>query len=74
MSPNELTISFGKIVRKRREHMGVSQDTFAKMTGHHRTYIGTIERGEKMPTLLTAARLASALKMALSDLLKEAGL
>ena len=48
--------------------MGVSQETFADLTGLHRTYIGAIERGEKTVTIETAENLAEALQLTLSGL------
>jgi transcriptional regulator with XRE-family HTH domain len=40
--------------------MGLSQDAFADLCEVHRTYIGSVERGERNITLDTLARIASA--------------
>ena len=53
--------------------MGLSQEKFAELTEHHRTYIGFLERGERSPNVATLQRVATALKMKASDLLREAG-
>jgi ribosome-binding protein aMBF1 (putative translation factor) len=63
----------GHIVRCKREQLGLSQEKFAELTEHHRTYIGFLERGERSPNVATLHRVAKALKMKASDLLREAG-
>jgi len=50
----------------------VSQERLSLETGVHRNYIGGIERGERNPTLTTLARLAEALDVRLSELLRQA--
>jgi transcriptional regulator with XRE-family HTH domain len=62
--------SFGRLVRSLRERRGLSQETFADKAGVHRTYIGSIERGERNPTLTMIWRIAHALNVSASSLLK----
>ena len=62
----------GDVVRSRRLALGLSQEQFAEHSGHHRTYIGFLERGERCPNIGTLERIAGALGMKISDLLKEA--
>lgn len=69
-----LSKTLGKTIRALREEKKVSQEQFAEMTGHHRTYIGFLERGERTPNVVTLKRVASALKMKTSELLRLAGL
>jgi len=38
--------SLGELVRKRRKEIGLSQEDLGFESGLHRTYIGSIERGE----------------------------
>lgn len=38
--------SFGERIRKRHKHIGLSQEDLGFECGLHRTYIGSIERGE----------------------------
>ena len=59
---------FGVVVRRLRSRAGLSQEEFAFQVGIHRTYIGAIERGEKTVTIETAAKIARALEMPLSQL------
>ena len=64
--------AFGRAVRRSRDDAGLSQEELGFRSGVHRTYISEIERGEKCPTLQTVARLAAALKMAPSELVRAA--
>ena len=59
---------FGVVVRRLRNRARWSQEEFAFQVGIHRTYIGAIERGEKTVTIETAAKIARALGMPLSQL------
>ena len=47
---------------------GYSQEQFAFKCDVDRTYIGTIERGEKSPTLNTIVKIANALGITKSEL------
>ncbi len=46
----------------------MSQEEFAYRCGLHRTYIGSIERGEKSVTIETANKIARALGIPLSQI------
>lgn len=59
---------FGRRVAELRKKAGFSQESFAFQCNIDRTYIGTIERGEKSPTLNTINKIAQALNMSLKDL------
>jgi transcriptional regulator with XRE-family HTH domain len=50
---------------------GISQEALADIAHLHRTYIGSIERGERNPTLANVVRIAIALKLEASSLLHE---
>ncbi len=60
---------FGKNVRLRREAIGLSQEALAEKADLGRTYVSGIERGVRNPTILSAARVATALKVPLAELL-----
>lgn len=49
--------------------MGISQEELATLCGLHRTYIGSVERGERNVTLSTLEVLASTLGVSVPDLL-----
>lgn len=63
---------FGKAVRRLRKAAGLSQEAMADLCGLHRTYIGSIERGEKTVTIATANKIADALGLRLWQLLRRA--
>ena len=63
----------GLAIRKRREALGMSQESLAEATDCHRNYIGTVERGAQNITIDMVTRFADGLKCKASDLLKEAG-
>jgi transcriptional regulator with XRE-family HTH domain len=60
----------GERVRALRKEKGFSQEGFADACGLHRTYMGSIERGETNPTLSSLATIARALKISTSKLLE----
>lgn len=60
-------------VKVRRLRLGLSQEEFADICGYHRTYIGSIERGERNITISTLEALATALKVEVVELLTTDG-
>lgn len=62
----------GRALRKRREALGFSQESFADAIGMHRTYYSAIERGEKNLQLDTVQKVARGLKASIWELLREA--
>ena len=70
MSHRHQTLTrFGLNVRRRREAIGLSQEALAEKAELDRTYISGIERGMRNPTILSASRVAAALKTSLAQLL-----
>lgn len=65
----ELLIAFGAKVQQYRNKLGLSQEKFAEKANVHRTYIGTVERGETNLTLLNIYKLARALEISPKDLI-----
>jgi transcriptional regulator with XRE-family HTH domain len=64
-----LLARFGKRLRELRLRAGYSQEAFADRCGLHRTYIGSVERGERNVSLLNLANIAEALEVSLAELL-----
>ena len=60
----------GAKLRRAREKRGWWQEELAHRCGVHRTYVGSVERGEYNVTVLTLRRLASALRVSLHDALR----
>ena len=63
---------FGMAIRRRRHKLGLSQEDFADRADIHRTYISSIELGKVDVGIGVAYKLAKALGIPLSKLLKEA--
>lgn len=62
----------GRVVRRRREALGISQEELADRCRLHRTYISEIERGLKAASLRALLPLAKALRTSPHVLLREA--
>jgi transcriptional regulator with XRE-family HTH domain len=60
-----------RIVRTLRKERGWSQEEFASKCNLHRTYVGAIERAEENITLRTLDKLAKALKVHPTALLRD---
>jgi transcriptional regulator with XRE-family HTH domain len=63
--------AFGRAVRRLREKKGLSQEKLADLAGIHRTYIGDVERGTRNIALINMDRIAKALGVSLSRLVKD---
>lgn len=70
MGKRDVRKSFGKTVRDCRVALGLSQEELAERAELHRTYVGSVERGERNISLENIVRLANALGLKPSDLLK----
>ncbi|HDR06666.1 MAG TPA: XRE family transcriptional regulator [Candidatus Coatesbacteria bacterium] len=55
--------ALGVTIRRYRQRLGLSQEELARRAGLHRTYIGSIERGERNITLVNIIRLAQGLEV-----------
>ncbi len=54
-----------------RERWGLSQEAFASKCGLHRTYVGSVERGERNVTLSTLELFASVMAVPVRALFSE---
>src|SRR4051812_38452552 len=64
----DIRASFGLRVRQLRSERGWSQEELADRAELHRTYIGSIERGEQNISLVNIQKLAVTLGVSLADL------
>ncbi len=71
MNMNKFLCELGNEVRDRRRALGYSQESFAGEVGLHRTYIGSIERGERNVSIENVIRIADALGLAGSTLIRH---
>lgn len=54
----DLQRNVGRNLRAYRRRLGLSQEAFAEVLGVHRTYMGSVERGERNLTLRSVERIA----------------
>ena len=63
-------VRLGANLRKAREAKEWSQEELAFRCGVHRTYVGSVERGEYNVTVLTLRKFTKALGISLRDVLQ----
>ena len=61
---------FGNNVKTARMSQGLSQEALAELAGLHRTYIGSVERGERNVSLENIVAISFALKLTPAKLLE----
>lgn len=60
----------GMVIQRIREEKGMSQELTSGLAGIGRTHLSAIERGVRKPTLETFYRIAEAMNMRPSELLR----
>lgn len=63
-------VKLGKNIKRLRQSKNLSQEKLAELSDLHRTYVGGVERGERNISLLNLIRMAQALGVNLSELVK----
>lgn len=63
--------SIGKNIRKYRSDKKMRQEDLAELTGLSTTYVGMVERGEKIPSLETFLSILNALNISADMVLYE---
>jgi transcriptional regulator with XRE-family HTH domain len=66
--PGVLLRALGQRIRELRTEQGYSQEAFADKCGVHRTFMGTVERGESNLSFQNIAKVARTLGVSLSTL------
>lgn len=61
----------GDRVRERRVAAGLTQAQLAERCGLHRTFVGSVERGERNVALLSLKKIAAALRVTPAALLSD---
>ena len=67
----DLQATFGRNLAAYRKERGLSQEALAEVLDVHRTYMGSVERGERNLTLKSVERIAERLGVSAVDLLGE---
>ena len=65
------SIVVGNVIADFRKRKGVSQEVLSGLADIGRTHLSAIERGDRKPTLETLYRIAGALDVNMSDIVKE---
>jgi transcriptional regulator with XRE-family HTH domain len=61
----------GERVREQRQARGLSQAELGRLCSLHRTFIGSVERGERNVSILNLRVIARALRVPLTQLLEH---
>lgn len=67
-------VALGEAIRRIRLSKDISQEKLALLAEVDRSYVGRVERGDNNVAVLTLSRLAGALDISISELMREAGL
>jgi ribosome-binding protein aMBF1 (putative translation factor) len=62
---------FSQVLRQLREERGWSQELLAQRAEINRSYLGEVERGRAVPSLITVSKLANALDIRLSSMISR---
>lgn len=66
----DIKVQFGMRLKYLREQKGWSQETLSLYSGVNKNYISDLENGRRNPTLVVMEKIAIALGITLSELLK----
>jgi transcriptional regulator with XRE-family HTH domain len=69
--PSNARKIFAQRLRQIRQIKGLSQEELADMAGLHRTYVGSVERSERNVSIDNMERLANALEVDITELLRK---
>ena len=69
--PKLILKALGQRIRELRTEQGYSQEGFADKCGVHRTFMGTIERGESILSFQNILKVATTLGLPLSALFQD---
>jgi len=62
--------TFGERVREKRQSLGWSLEKLGEVSQLHWTYVGSVERGERNVSLVNIVKLARALELDPSELMR----
>ncbi len=61
---------FGRNVSRKRKRNKISQEEFARLSGVERSYISSIERGNRNVSISVAYKISQALEVSIDDLIQ----
>ncbi len=64
-------VTVGRVISDMRKEKGMSQEVLSGLADIGRTHLSAIERGERKPTLETLYRIACAMDIKMSDIVKR---
>ncbi len=67
-------ITLARFLKKRRKQLKLSQEKLAELSGLHRNYIGSVERGEVNIAVDNIEKIAKALEIKICDFFRESNL
>jgi len=74
VTPNyEVARQFGRNLQRLRKRAGLSQEELSFAAGLHRTQIGMLERGARLPRIDSLLKLMGALEVSAAELLAGIG-
>lgn len=68
---NDIKKLFGQRLKELRLSKNISQEELAFRSGLHRTYVSSVERGERNIAIVNIQKLANALDVSTKDLLPD---
>jgi transcriptional regulator with XRE-family HTH domain len=69
-STESARLRFARLLKSERLARGISQEGLAELAGLHRTYVGSVERGERNIAVDNMEALANALGLDICELLR----
>ena len=69
LEDKQLLVRLGSTIREQRVQSGLSQEVLAFESGLDRTYVGSVERGERNISIINLQKIAKALKTSMCSLL-----
>jgi transcriptional regulator with XRE-family HTH domain len=66
---DKILVEFGRNLRRLRMSTGMSQEGLAHISGLHRTYISSVERGKRNISLTNINKLADSLNVPVTKLI-----
>ena len=67
----DLAIAFGKVIREMRLNAGLTQEQLGLEAGLRRTFVSLLELGQQQPSLTTLFKIATALGVTPSEILRR---